>query len=137
MHQVFGSNHFDQIGVVAILVLLSLVEVFIGAFQNSPRTLNDYITEVVSFVQLTAFIQPIVILGVALLARKLFPAYENYYAGVPAVWQFIIFLLIEDLPQYWWHRLAHSSPWFLKLHLVHHASPGMGASTSFRHGFLY
>ena len=137
MHEVFGINHFDQIGVVTILLSLSLIELLIGAFHNSPRTLNDYISEVVSFFQLTVFIQPVVILGVALLCRKLFPQYENHFAAVPVVWQFVTFLIIEDMPQYWWHRLAHNSPWFWKLHLVHHASPSMGVTTSFRNGFLY
>jgi sterol desaturase/sphingolipid hydroxylase (fatty acid hydroxylase superfamily) len=137
MHEVFGIDHFDQIGVVAILFLLSLIEVFIGAFQNSPRTLNDYITEAASFVQLTAFIQPAIIIGVALLCRQLFPQYENHFASVPVAIQFVVFLLIEDMPQYWWHRLAHNSPWFWKLHLVHHASPAMGVTTSFRNGALY
>ena len=61
MHEVFGVTHFDEKGVLLILFSLSLIEVFIGAFQNSPRTFNDYITEVVSFVQLTVFIQPAII----------------------------------------------------------------------------
>jgi sterol desaturase/sphingolipid hydroxylase (fatty acid hydroxylase superfamily) len=137
MHEVFGITHFDEKGVLLILFSLSLVEVFIGSFQNSPRTFNDYITEVVSFVQLTVLIQPAIILGVALLCRSWFPAYENHFAAVPALAQFFIFLLIEDMPQYWWHRLAHSNAWFWKLHLVHHASPSMGVTTSFRNGALY
>lgn len=137
MHEVFGVTHFDEKGVLLILFSFSLLEMFIGAFQHSPRTWNDYVTELVSFVQLTVFIQPAIIIGVALLARYFFPQYENHFASVPAVAQFFILLLIEDLPQYLWHRLAHHSPWFWKLHLVHHASPAMGVTTSFRNSALY
>lgn len=137
MHEVFGITYFDQKGVLLLLFSFSLLEALIGAFQNSPRTFNDYVTELVSFVQLTVFIQPAIIVGVALLCRKFFPAYENYFAAVPAVAQFVVFLFIEDMPQYWWHRLAHHSPLFWKLHLVHHASPSMGVTSSFRNGALY
>lgn len=137
MHEVFGINHFDEIGVVSIFLFYSLAELFIGTFHHSKRSLQDYFTELLSFAQLTMLIQPAIILGIGFLARKFFPAYANYWINMAIGWQFVLLLFTEDFMQYWWHRLAHHSPALWKLHLVHHASPDMGVGTSWRNAALY
>lgn len=135
--EVFGIKHFDAIAVVSILLILEIVEALIGTFKRSKRTFQDYISELVSFSQLTILIQPGIILLVSWLGLKVFPELENRYVGVNPWLQFGVFLLIEDMPQYWWHRLAHHSPKLWKLHLTHHASPDMGVGTAWRNGALY
>jgi len=137
MHEVFGIERFDEKAVVGTLILFSVAEFLIGAFKTSKRNWQDYLSEGVSFLQLTVLIQPAIILTVAYIGKALFPEMYNRYESVYWAWQVLILILVEDLPQYWWHRLAHHSPFFWKFHLVHHASPGMGVGTAWRNAFLY
>ncbi len=136
-HEVFGINHFDEKAVVAFLLVFGIAEALLGAYKNSKRTLHDYLIELVSFPQLTVLIQPGILLFVIFLGRKLFPEMEEQFASVAYGFQFLIFILIEDLPQYWWHRLAHHSPLLWKFHVAHHASPAMGVGVVFRNAALY
>lgn len=136
-HEVFGINHFDEKAVVAFLLLFGIAEALLGAYKNSKRTLHDYLIELVSFPQLTVLIQPGILLFVIFMGRKLFPGMEEQFASVAYGFQFLIFILIEDLPQYWWHRLAHHSPLLWKFHVAHHASPAMGVGVVFRNAALY
>ena len=135
--EVFGIARFDEKAVIVVLLVFGIAEALMGAYKKGPRTWNDYATEIFGFTNLTILIQPGVLLLVAFLGRKFYPALEGRFVDLAAGWQFIILVLIEDLPQYWWHRLAHHSPWLWKLHLAHHASPSMGVGTVFRNHALY
>lgn len=136
-HEVFGINHFDEKAVVAFMLVFGIAEALFGAYKNSNRTLHDYLIELVSFPQLTVLIQPGILVFVIFIGRKLFPEMEEQFASVAYGFQFLIFILIEDLPQYWWHRLAHHSPLLWKFHVAHHASPAMGVGVVFRNAALY
>ena len=136
-HEVFGIDHFDEKAVVAFLLLFGIAETLLGAYKNSRRTRHDYMTELVSFPQLTVLIQPGILLIVIFTGRSLFPEMEEQFASVAYGFQFLIFVLIEDLPQYWWHRLAHHSPLLWKFHVAHHASPAMGVGVVFRNAAFY
>ncbi len=136
-HEVFGIDHFDEKAVVAFLLLFGIAEALLGAYKNSRRTRHDYMTELVSFPQLTVLIQPGILLIVIFTGRSLFPEMEEQFASVAYGFQFLIFVLIEDLPQYWWHRLAHHSPLLWKFHVAHHASPAMGVGVVFRNAAFY
>ena len=136
-HEVFGIKRFDEKGVVVILLVFGIAEALLGAYKNSKRTWQDYVMELVSFPQLTVLIQPGVLLLVLFIGKSFFPAFEGRFFDLSYGWQFLILILIEDMPQYWWHRLAHHSPVLWKLHVAHHASPGMGVGVSFRNDALY
>ncbi len=136
-HEIFGITRFDEKAVVIVLLLFGIAEAMLGAYKNSRRTWQDYIMELVSFPQLTILIQPGVLLLVGFLGRKFLPEMEAKFESVAYGYQFLIFILIEDLPQYWWHRLAHHSPLLWKFHVAHHASPAMGVGVVFRNAALY
>ncbi|HLP50088.1 MAG TPA: sterol desaturase family protein [Chitinophagales bacterium] len=136
-HELFGINRFDEKAVIAFLLLFGIAEALLGAYKNSKRNWNDYLAEIVSFSQLTILVQPAILLLVAFVGRSFFPAAEGKFAGIGGGYQFLILLLIEDMPQYWWHRLSHHSPFLWKFHLAHHASPGMGVGVAFRNNVLY
>ncbi len=137
VHEVFGIRHFDEKAVVVILFVFGIAEALLGAYKNSKRTWQDYLAELVSFPQLTILIQPGILLLVGFLGREYFPDQEGIFASVAFGYQFLILILIEDLPQYWWHRLAHHSPLLWKFHVAHHASPAMGVGVVFRNAALY
>lgn len=135
--EIFGITRFDEKAVIAVLLIFGIAEALLGAYKKGNRTRNDYATELFGFINLTIFIQPGVLLLVAFLGRRFFPELEGRFVSLAAGWQFIILIFIEDLPQYWWHRLAHNSPALWRLHLAHHASPAMGVGTAFRNDALY
>ncbi len=137
MNQVFGINHFDIKGVSFILLLFGIGEALVGAYSRSKRSRQDYIMELVSFSQLSVLIQPGVMLLVGFICSHLIPGRQNRFLHVAFGLQFLFFILADDLPQYWWHRMAHNATWLWKLHLAHHASPGMGFGTAFRNAALY
>jgi sterol desaturase/sphingolipid hydroxylase (fatty acid hydroxylase superfamily) len=45
-------------------------------------------------------------------------------------------LLVDDLTQYWWHRLSHS-PLLWPLHRAHHSAEYMSIRVTFRNNFFY
>lgn len=48
-------------------------------------------------------------------------------AGVPLALQVVAFLLVNDLKNYWLHRLDHSVPLLWRLHRLHHADAEVSA----------
>ncbi len=137
MNEAFGIQHFDAKGVAIILLFFGIFEAFMGVFQHSKRTKWDYLTELVSFTQLSILIQPGIVYAVGQLGKSFFPQFLGTFQYLPAFAQFLILIVIEDLPQYWWHRWAHKKYWLWKLHLAHHESPSMGIGTAFRNAALY
>jgi sterol desaturase/sphingolipid hydroxylase (fatty acid hydroxylase superfamily) len=120
-HELFGINRFDEKAVILFLLLFGFAEFLLGVYKNAKRNRNDYLAEWVSFFQLTVLVQPAILLLVAFIGRTLFPQAEGLYANIGGGYQFLILLLIEDMPQYWWHRLSHHSPFLWKFHYAHHA----------------
>jgi len=43
------------------------------------------------------------------------------FLGFPLIFQILIYLVIEDLKRYWFHRLDHSSSFFWRFHKIHHS----------------
>jgi len=54
----------------------------------------------------------------------------------PLVAQLLIVMLLGDLLEYWYHRLAHTAPWLWPLHAVHHTPIRLNAIKGPRHHFL-
>lgn len=61
--------------------------------------------------------------GVGLLNQLAVPGWVGLLAGV----------VILDLAAYWLHRLAHSWPWYWRLHRIHHTDLDVDVTTGFRH----
>lgn len=47
-------------------------------------------------------------------------------------WVWIVFLFVEDLTYYWFHRISHESRLFWASHVVHHSSKKYNLSTALR-----
>ena len=52
-------------------------------------------------------------------------------------WHVAAFLVLDDMTQYWWHRLSHVSPIMWKLHRPHHVVQEMGVMVTYRNATLY
>jgi sterol desaturase/sphingolipid hydroxylase (fatty acid hydroxylase superfamily) len=58
-------------------------------------------------------------------------------SGSPSLLQILAAVLLGDLLEYWYHRLAHTIPWLWALHAVHHTPIRLNALKGPRHHVVY
>jgi sterol desaturase/sphingolipid hydroxylase (fatty acid hydroxylase superfamily) len=137
------SRFFMQITLIQSLLLASLIAIFsIMEFIHrkessfSEPTRNEGFLELGAFVSLVAVMQPLAIFGSYQLGKLLIPKWE----GAMQDWSWWLTLLTlfvaDDMIQYWWHRLAHTSKLW-PLHRPHHTAEYMGIRVTFRNNFFY
>lgn len=86
---------------------------------------------------LTLFTQPLVLFCGAALAAWLAPDAQGMLSSWPFLAVFGLFLIFDDLTQYWWHRTSHVVPWLYKLHRPHHNAPYLSIRVVYRNNFFY
>lgn len=125
-------------GVAAILLFFGILETIGGVYgKRSIRSRNDWLVEVVSFLQLVGIIKPLIFVVVAWLFGWLFPTQLGCFSDL-SLWVAIPWvLLLDDVMQYWYHRSAHNWSWLWKLHRPHHAAREMGVLVSYRNANLF
>ena len=76
--------------------------------QNVNASANDTKLELLMFLSLLAITQPLAILVTSQLGVDFFPQYKDTLSDMPW-WAMVgLLLLLDDLTQYWWHRVSHS-----------------------------
>lgn len=120
-----------------LLLVLGILEALGGLYLEDKRTKNDFTIELLSLVTLPTLIQPGIFLFVLWFMGSLFPGLEDTYIQLAIGWQILAFLILDDLTQYWWHRLSHVSPTMWKLHRPHHVVEEMGVLVTYRNATLY
>ena len=133
----FGIPQFDVYAVIGIIILFSLMETLTGILQHSKRNAGDWIQEIGSFLILSVVQKPAIVLTVFWICHTLIPDYQ-YVMATWSLWLSLpIYLLIDDVLQYWYHRFAHQYEWLWKLHRAHHEAEEMGFFVSYRNAALY
>ena len=122
-------------GIYTVFVILEILHT--RFFDKPEQSRDDGIVEAASTVTLSLFTQPLVLLMGGMVAAWLLPSWE----GVLSEWTFwavfALFLVFDDLTQYWWHRLSHTIPWLYKLHRPHHNAPYLSIRVVYRNNFFY
>lgn len=124
--------------IAGLFLLFSLLEFsFTGFFNKRGQKKGDGVVEVASSLLLVLFTQPLVLLMGAGLAALLVPEQQ----GVLSTWPFVavlgLFLVFDDMTQYWWHRLSHTAAWLYKLHRPHHNAEYLSIRVVYRNNFFY
>ena len=126
------------------LIVLSILLVFVGlehirrAFLHPPgEGPNDAKIEIISTVLLLAVTQPLVLFWAASLAAVIWPAGAGALADLGFGWAFLLFLVGDDMMQYWWHRASHKFPFLYNLHRVHHSGGYMSVRLVYRNNAFY
>lgn len=127
----------SQIIVLGILVVFGVLELTAGLLDNSKRKAGDYLLETFSFFSLSLLVKPGIVLAVIFLGMNLLPNYANTFSNSNFWLLLIVYLLIDDVLQYWYHRFAHEYEFLWKLHRPHHLAREMGLLVSYRNAALY
>ena len=122
---------------VSVLLFLGIIEALGGLYFNDRRTKNDFSIELLSLITLPTLIQPGIFLFVLWFMGASFPGLEDYYLTSSLWWHVVAFLILDDLTQYWWHRLSHINKKMWKLHRPHHVVEEMGVLVTYRNAVLY
>ncbi|MBK8698516.1 MAG: sterol desaturase family protein [Saprospiraceae bacterium] len=122
---------------VLILLVLGLLEALGGLYLQDRRTKNDWTIELVSLLTLPTLVQPGIFLLTFWIGQNWFSQHEDYYIGISFGWQLLAFLILDDMTQYWWHRLSHVNRMMWKLHRPHHVVEEMGVLVTYRNAILY
>ena len=128
----------STIAIIAIYFGFALLELWrSNLFAKPEQTRDDGIVEGVSIIVLLGFTQPAVLFLSAALAGMVAPQYVGALAGLNVFAAIALFLLLDDMMQYWWHRAAHSFPWLYNLHRPHHNARYMSVRLVYRNNLFY
>jgi len=124
--------------VIAIYLGFALLElVRSDLFTKSEQTRDDGIVEAVSMSMLLAVTQPTIVLLTAWMMGQFFPQSEGALANLNIFAAIALFLVLEDMTQYWWHRASHSFHWLYNLHRAHHNAKYMSVRLVYRNNIIY
>lgn len=126
------------IAILAIYLGFALLEIWRSRlFAKPEQTRDDGIVEGISMVMLLAFTQPMILFASAGLMGMVAPGLEGALAGINVLAAIALFLVLDDMTQYWWHRASHSFPWLYNLHRAHHNARYMSVRLVYRNNIIY
>ncbi|BDX06741.1 hypothetical protein MACH26_22620 [Planctobacterium marinum] len=106
-------------------------------FKKPRQSPKDAIVEVISTSTLVLLTQPLVLFLSFTAALYAFPEWQDVLRDYPFWFLFLLFLLFDDMTQYWWHRLAHNVPLLYNLHRPHHEASYMSIRIVYRNNLFY
>lgn len=106
-------------------------------FSKQEQCRNDGIVEAISTLVLLTITQPLIIITVDTLGGRFFPEYRGALGGLGVLGVIALFLIFEDMMQYWWHRASHSFGWLYNLHRAHHNARYMSVRLVYRNNIIY
>ena len=128
----------STIAIICIYLGFALLELWrTNLFRKSEQTRDDGIVEAVSMVMLLGLTQPAVLFTSATLAGIIAPQWEGALSGINIFLAIGLFLILDDMMQYWWHRASHSFHWLYNLHRAHHNAKYMSVRLVYRNNIIY
>ena len=123
------------IAVTAIFLAFGLAEVLIGKFFATEAGREDNRLDVAVGIMFPLVLGSVIASANA-LCTWLIPEARGAWAHWP-LWAMIATLLVaDDLTQYWWHRLSHTSVMW-PLHRAHHSAQYMSVRVVYRNNLFY
>ena len=128
---------YHMLFLLGILVLFGLIEFVFGYLSHSKRSKDDLLVELVNTFFLMVITKPVVTFLAFQLTKLLMPQAENAISHWPFGLALLVFLLVDDCLQYWYHRSSHEYKWLWKWHRPHHAATEMGLLVSYRETIFF
>lgn len=124
--------------IFAIFVIFALLEVAFTRFFKKPgQAPGDGLVEIVSTLTLIIVTQPLALFAGGFVTSVVAPNAADALAGLPVIAGVALFLIFDDMTQYWWHRASHSIPWLYKLHRPHHNAEYLSIRVVYRNNLFY
>lgn len=123
--------------VAGIFLAFILLELSFASFRQPRGQRRDALIEVIGSSLLLGVTFPLVMWASGALLDAFAPAAQGSLAGIPWLAGFALFLLFDDMTQYWWHRLTHRVPFLYALHRAHHSAPYMSIRIVYRNNSFY
>jgi sterol desaturase/sphingolipid hydroxylase (fatty acid hydroxylase superfamily) len=128
----------ELIAIMVIYAAFALAEAVSTGFLRKPgATRQDAAVEIIGTTVLLVGTQPLALAGGIWLAHLAAPNAAGALAGWPILAQIALLLILDDMMQYWWHRLSHTVPWLYKLHRPHHNAEYMSVRIVYRNNIFY
>lgn len=127
-----------SIVILAIYLGFGLLELWrTNLFSKGEQTRDDGIVEVVSIVMLLAVTQPMILFTSASVMGAVAPQWAGALSDINIFAAIALFLVLDDMTQYWWHRASHSFGWLYNLHRAHHNARYMSMRLVYRNNLFY
>jgi len=128
----------EIIAILSIFLAFIMAEILLTRFfKKKNQKPSDGAVEFISTAMLLFLTQPLIIGGGYALALIFAPQWQDSLSGLHFLAGFALFLILDDLTQYAWHRLSHSVPWLYKLHRPHHNAEYMSIRLVYRNNLFY
>ncbi|MEE9433461.1 MAG: sterol desaturase family protein [Sphingorhabdus sp.] len=124
--------------ILATFLLFGILELAMtGLFSKKEQTFDDGVVEIAGSIVLLMITQPAIILSVNWGLGQIAPQYAGALAGINIFLAIGLFLVCDDMMQYWLHRASHKFPWLYNLHRAHHNARYMSIRLVYRNNFFY
>ncbi len=128
----------EIIVILSIFVLFIIAEIVFSSFFNKKeQKRSDGWVELISTAVLTGLTQPFIMFLAYAGMLFMLPEQQDVLKGIPFWAGFLLFVIFDDMVQYWWHRASHSVPWLYKLHRPHHNASYMSIRIVYRNNIFY
>ncbi len=123
--------------VLCLILGYAIMEIVSRLYRRKVNaTGDDTKLELLMFISLLAITQPLAIWVTSKLGNTFFPEAKGAIADWPW-WAMVgVLIVLDDLSQYWWHRLSHTT-FLWPLHRAHHSAQYMSIRVTFRNNFFY
>ena len=125
------------LNVVLVFAAFCVVEMLIGRFRPATATRRENWLDLLAVSQVWFLAGPLIAWGGSLIQARLLPQYADAWTAAPWWLQVLAFLVLDDMVQYWWHRISHRYAWMWGLHKFHHSPPYMSVRIIWRDGFFH
>jgi sterol desaturase/sphingolipid hydroxylase (fatty acid hydroxylase superfamily) len=123
--------------VAGIFLSFILLELACSSLRQPSGSKRDVLIEVIGSGILVMVTFPLVMWLSGTVLNQTIPEMKGALTSIPWIAGFALFLLLDDMTQYWWHRLTHRIPALYALHRAHHSAPYMSIRIVYRNNSFY
>ena len=115
----------------------AFAEILRGKFSQKGKSKpKDVYIESISTIMILAITVPTILMLTNWIGKLTFPEHQNALKDIGWPMMLLLFMVFDDMLQYWWHRLCHS-PWLYGLHRAHHSANYMSIRIVYRNNLFY
>jgi sterol desaturase/sphingolipid hydroxylase (fatty acid hydroxylase superfamily) len=123
--------------IIAIFIGFILLELACACFRQPRGSRRDSMIEIIGSGLLMFVTLPLVTFLSGLLMARFAPQLKDSLIELHWLLGLGLFLLLDDMTQYWWHRLSHKVPFLYSLHRAHHSAGYMSIRIVYRNNSFY